>query len=96
MKLARVTGQLWATQKIEALQGYKLMLIQPLSFITRLPVGRPLVAVDTVQAGRGDIIFFVTSREASFPIKPMFVPVDASIVGVADEITVNRQTTHFH
>ena len=96
MKLARVKGYVWATQKIDGLTGYKLLLIQPLSYTTREPVGRPLVAVDTVQAGKNDTVFFVTSREASLPIDPAFVLVDATIVGIVDEITVNRETTHFH
>lgn len=96
MKLARVKGTVWATQKIAGLSGYKLLLIQPLSYTTREPVGRLLVAVDTVQAGQDDTVFFVTSREASLPIDPAFVPVDATIMGIVDEITVHRETTHFH
>ncbi|PJA51985.1 MAG: ethanolamine utilization protein EutN, partial [Candidatus Marinimicrobia bacterium CG_4_9_14_3_um_filter_48_9] len=46
------------------------MLIQPISFTTRQPAGRPLVAVDTVSAGENDTVFYVTSREASLPIDP--------------------------
>lgn len=96
MRLAVVRGHVWATRKNEGLNGYKLMLIQPLSFVTRQPAGRPLVAVDTVQAGENDTVFYVTSREASLPIEPAFVPVDATIMGIVDEITVNHETTRFH
>jgi len=96
MRLAVVKGHVWATQKNEGLKGYKLMLIQPISFTTRQPAGRPLVAVDTVSAGENDTVFYVTSREESLPIDPAFVPVDATIMGVVDEITVNHETTRFH
>ncbi|HCW76568.1 MAG TPA: ethanolamine utilization protein EutN, partial [Candidatus Marinimicrobia bacterium] len=68
----------------------------PIYFTTRQPAGRPLVAVDTVSAGENDTVFYVTSREASLPIDPAFVPVDATIMGVVDEITVNHETTRFH
>jgi ethanolamine utilization protein EutN len=48
--------------------------------------GEPLVAVDTVGAGPGEIIFYITASEAVIPLPVDFAPVDASIVGIVDTI----------
>jgi len=83
MQLARVIGHLVATRKDENLVGIKLLVVQPLT-AERQPVGRPLVAVDSVGAGIGETVFFVRGKEASFPFHPVEPPVDAGIVGIVD------------
>jgi ethanolamine utilization protein EutN len=83
MQLARVIGHVVATCKDENLAGIKLLVVQPLT-AGRQPVGRPLVAVDSVGAGTGEVVFFVRGKEASFPFYPVEPPVDAGIVGIVD------------
>jgi ethanolamine utilization protein EutN len=83
MQLARVIGHLVATRKDDNLLGITLLVVQPLS-AERQPVGRPLVAVDSVGAGIGETVFFVRGKEASFPFHPVEPPVDAGIVGIVD------------
>jgi microcompartment protein CcmK/EutM len=83
MQLARVIGHLVATCKDENLVGIKLLVVQPLS-AERQPVGRTVVAVDSVGAGIGETVFFVRGKEASFPFHPVQPPVDAGIVGIVD------------
>ncbi len=83
MQLARVIGDVVATRKDENLAGIKLLLVQPLN-ADRQPMGRPLVAVDSVGAGVGEHVFFVRGKEASFPFYPVEPPVDAGIVGIID------------
>ena len=85
MYLGRVIGTVVATRKYEGLEGSKLLLVVPLDH-TLTPTGQPLVAVDTVQAGRGDLVWLVASREAALALEPWFVPVDAAIVGIVDDI----------
>lgn len=86
MHLARVTGALVATQRYEGLQGVKLLIIQPLDK-RQQPAGQPLVAADsTAQAGPGELVFFVASREAALTLPNTFVPVDHAIVGIVDEV----------
>ena len=55
-----------------------------LAYVPR--VTAPHVAVDTVQAGGGDLVYLVGSREAALALDPWFVPVDAAIVGIVDEV----------
>jgi microcompartment protein CcmK/EutM len=89
MQLARVIGDVVATRKDESLSGLKLLVIQPLS-PQREPVGRPLVAVDSVGAGSGEEVFFVRGKEASFPFYPIEAAVDAGIVGIVDHWDVEE------
>lgn len=83
MQLARVIGDVVATRKDPAFEGITLLLVQPLAADGQ-PVGRPLVAVDSVGAGVGEHVFFVRGKEASFPFYPTEVPADAGIVGIVD------------
>lgn len=87
MNLARVIGTVVATVKYEGLGGMRLLVIQPLSH-RQEPVGRPVVAVDAVQAGPGDLVHTVGSREAALALDPWFVPVDMAIVGIVDQVTL--------
>jgi ethanolamine utilization protein EutN len=85
MYLGRVLGSVVASVKYEGLGGQKLLLVQPLDH-DQAPSGPVEVAVDTVQAGRGDLVFLVGSREAALALEPSFVPVDAAIVGIVDDV----------
>jgi ethanolamine utilization protein EutN len=89
MYLGRVKGTVVAERKAEGLTGAKLLLVQPLD--DRLQPIRTLeVAVDTVQAGPDELVTLVGSREAALACEPWFVPVDAAIVGIVDEVAVAR------
>jgi len=87
MQLARVVGDIVMTVKDPGLAGISLLLIQPIA-ASGEPVGRPMVAVDSVGAGVGETVFFVRGKEASFPFYPPEVPADAGIVGIVDHWTV--------
>ena len=86
MKFARVIGNLVATQKVNGLEGVKFLVVQPLN-IQREPDGDPFVAVDaTNQAGMDELVFVVASKEAAFALPIEFVPVDAAVVGIVDDV----------
>ena len=85
MYLGRVIGTVVAERKYEGLGGAKLLVVQPLNH--RLEVtGDPVVAVDTVRAGPGELVYLAQSREAAQALDNAFVPVDAAIVGIVDEL----------
>ena len=86
MNVAKVVGNVWATVKNKNLEGEKLLLIQAIELKSRDRFGRIFAAVDTVRAGVGDTVIYVTSREATLPLKDPFTPVDAAIVGLVDRI----------
>jgi microcompartment protein CcmK/EutM len=83
--LARVIGRVVCTVKDPSLKGVKLLLVQPLDGDGEA-LGRPLVALDSVGAGAGEKVFYVTGREASFAFLPDIVISDASIVGIVDRV----------
>jgi ethanolamine utilization protein EutN len=85
MYLGVVQGTVVAERKVEALSGKKLLLVQPVDD-TGKKTGDVQVAVDTVQAGVGDLVYLVGSREAALALEPWFVPVDAAIVGIVDGV----------
>ncbi len=85
MYLARVVGTCTATVKTPGLKGHRLLVVRPLDFALD-PEGDPFVAVDTVRAGPGDLVFYVTSREAAKALPDPFNPVDAALLGVVDEV----------
>jgi microcompartment protein CcmK/EutM len=89
VQLARIIGDVIASHKDPNLVGSTLLIVQPLT-PDRQPIGRPLVAVDSVGSGVGEEVFFVRGREASFAFLPSEVPTDASIVGRIDHWHVEK------
>ena len=85
MYLGRVVGTVVAERKVPGLVGQKMLMVQPLD--DQLEHNGPVqAAVDTVQAGEGDLVYLVGSREAALALEPRFVPVDAAIVGIVDDL----------
>ena len=89
MFLGKVIGNVWATKKYETLNSFKLLFVQPVNADNQ-ELGEPIIAVDTVGAGPGEIIFYITASEAVIPLPVDMAPVDASIVGIVD--TINQST----
>ena len=87
MYLGKVVGTVVAERKVEGLAGQKLLLVLPLDHLGQ-PGGALEVAVDTVRAGPGDVVFLVGSREAALALEQSFVPVDAAVVGIVDRVAV--------
>ena len=86
MQLARVIGTVVATERYEGLEGVKFLVIQPLDKKKR-PEGDPVVAADAVHmAGPGELVYYVSSREAALALPETFVPVDDAIVGIVDAV----------
>jgi ethanolamine utilization protein EutN len=92
MYLGRVIGTVVAERKYEGLEGMKLLVVEPLDH-KGTATREPEVAVDTVQAGRGDLVWLVGSREAALALEPWFVPVDAAIVGIVDDVDAPTMKT---
>lgn len=90
MKFGRVIGTVVATRKYEGLEGVKFLVVQLLDEECR-PQGEPNIAADaTAQAGPGELVFVVGSREAAQALPEIFVPVDLAITGIIDEVEVER------
>jgi microcompartment protein CcmK/EutM len=89
MLLARIVGTVVATRKDERLVSSKLLVAQPVD-----PRGKNegacLVAVDTVDAGVGEVVLIVSGSSARMASGLKDCPVDAAVVGIIDTIDMNE------
>ncbi len=83
MHLARVIGNVVSTVKNETLEGRKILIVQNLDENLK-PQGKPLIALDAIGAGVGELVFWCRGKEASFPFKRDSTPTDCTIVGIVD------------
>ena len=90
MLLARVVGTVVATRKDERLQSAKLLVSRPIDPAGKFE-GNYLVAVDTVDAGVGETVLIVSGSSARMAAGLKDCPVDAAIVGVIDQIDVDKR-----
>jgi ethanolamine utilization protein EutN len=93
MFLAKVIGNVVATQKHPRFQGMKLLLIQP--YITRdeqlVQSGSSIVAVDSVGAGEGELVMFTQGSSARLTDSTRECPVDAVIIGIVDTVELGSK-----
>ncbi len=89
MYLGRVIGTVVAERTVEGLDGIKLLVVQPLDH-RHQPTGGPIVAADTVRAGPGELVYLTQAREAAQALDNTFVPVDAAIIGIVDQLDARR------
>ncbi|HES59446.1 MAG: EutN/CcmL family microcompartment protein [Calditrichaceae bacterium] len=89
MNLARVIGTVWATRKDPNLENLKMQILQPIT-VSEKDIGAPIIAVDTVGAGAGETVFYVTAYEAVIPLENKPALCDASIVGIVDRIEMRE------
>lgn len=85
MKLAIVKGNVVCTVKDPQLEGVKLRIIQPVTPDGR-EQGGPIVAADTVAAGDGQMVWWVTAREATYCFPDRKIPADAAVIGIVDQL----------
>lgn len=86
MQLGRVLGSVVATEKTAGLEGVKFVLVQPLDKKLN-PSGRTVVAADAIKTvGEGELVFYVSSREAAEAMPERFVPIDHAVLGIADQV----------
>lgn len=87
MLICKVIGHVWATKKREQLDGLKLMVVQE----TDGPAKRKTyVAADVVGAGIGEQVLVVSGSTARALFDRDIVPVDMAIVGIIDNLEIER------
>jgi len=93
MLLARVVGNVVSTRKSERLTGTKLLIIEPVDFRQQKADGKPLVAIDSVGAGVGEIVLIVQGSSARLTETTKDTPVDATIMAIVDYIELEGTRT---
>lgn len=96
MFVAKVTGSVVATQKVDSMKGHKLLIVEPYRIDgndrSRLvTTGRTFVAVDTVGAGQDEFVLIVQGSSARLTPETKQLPVDAVIIGIVDTVSVDNK-----
>ena len=92
MLIAKVIGTTVSTIKDERLTGRKLLILRPTDEKGE-PVGKPFVAVDTVNAGVGELVLTAAGSSARQTTITKDCPVDAVIMAVIDSLEVDGTST---
>ena len=86
MLIARVIGELVATQKHPSHEGRKLLLVQPLN-LDGSDRGQAVVALDAVDAGVGDKVLVATEGfSAMTAVGRPQSPIDMAVIGFIDHV----------
>ena len=99
MFVAKVTGSLVSTQKVDSLVGYKLLIVEPYRVEPKQrkklsTTGRTFVAVDTLGAGEGDYVLLTQGSSARLTPETKNMPIDCVIVGIVDQVHVDNRKVY--
>ncbi len=99
MFIARVTGSMVSTQKVDAMVGHKLLMVEPyrVDAETRAEMkttGRTFVAVDTVGAGEGEYVLITQGSSARLTPETKNLPVDTVVIGIVDTVHVDNRCVY--
>lgn len=97
MFLARVTGSVVSTQKVDAMIGQKLLVVEPLRVNEKdqsglVSTGRTFICVDTVGAGEGEVVMIVQGSSARFTPQTKPLPIDCAIIGIVDSVNLGPKS----
>ena len=95
MFIAKVTGSLVATQKVDSMTGHKMLVVEPYRLDPKdrnslVGTGRSLVAVDTVGAGEDEFVLITQGSSARLTPETKSLPVDTVIIGIIDSVHLDQ------
>lgn len=96
MFIAKVTGQVVATQKTPSMVGHKLLVVEPyrVDAETRsrlVGTGRTFVVVDSLGAGEGAYVLITQGSSARLTPETKQQPLDAVVIGIVDTVHIDRE-----
>ncbi len=94
MILARVVGTVVSTRKDEKIEGITFLLLEKIDPSTLEGKSDYLVAMDSVGAGKGEIVFYVAGSSARLTKVTEGKPSDAAIVAIVDEIELEGEAVY--
>jgi microcompartment protein CcmK/EutM len=94
MVLAKVVGTVVATRKEPKIEGIKFLLIEKLDPATMKGKKDFLVAMDSVGAGPGEVVFYVSGSSSRMTATTEGKPSDATITAIVDVIEMDGKTVY--
>lgn len=88
MQLGRVCGNVVSTRKTDRLNGFKILVVQPVSLETFEDKGAPFVSLDGVGAGDGELVMCVSGSSSRQTSETESKPVDNLIVAIIDSVDI--------
>ena len=89
MVLARVAGTVISTRKESKIEGIKFLLLEKIDAKSLKGTGEYLVAMDSVGANIGEIVFYVAGSSSRMTSVTQGRPSDATITAIVDAIDVH-------
>ena len=89
MLLGRVIGSVWATEKDPSLDGLKLLIVREVG-LDFTPKDKFVIAIDTVQAGQGEVVLLAQGSSARQTAATKNKPVDAVVMAIVDNLSVQE------
>jgi microcompartment protein CcmK/EutM len=86
MILAKVVGTVVSTHKDQKMEGVKLLLLEKIDPVTMKGKNDFVVAMDSVGAGPGEIVFYVSGSSARFTSVTEGKPTDSAVIAIVDYI----------
>lgn len=99
MFIAKVTGSVVSTQKVDTMTGHKLLVVEPYrleadSRSSLVTTGRTFIACDTLGAGDGDYVLIVQGSSARLTPETKHLPIDCVIIGIVDSVHIEKQNVY--
>ncbi|MCC9609245.1 EutN/CcmL family microcompartment protein [Blastopirellula sp. JC732] len=95
MFIAKVTGSVIATQKVDSMVGNKLLVVEPYRLEpkdrkTLVTTGRTFIAVDMLGSGVGDFVLITQGSSARLTPETKSLPIDCVVVGIVDQAHIDQ------
>ncbi len=98
MFVAKVTGSIVSTTKVDSMIGQKLLVVEPYRLDAArdklTTTGRTFVAVDTLGAGVDDFVLIVQGSSARFTPETLKLPIDCVVIGIVDSVNIEKHQVY--
>jgi ethanolamine utilization protein EutN len=99
MFVAKVSGSIVSTQKVDSMTGQKLLIVEPYRIEpkdrqTLVTTGRTFIAVDALGAGVGDLVLITQGSSARFTPETGKLPIDCVIIGIVDTVSLEKNNVY--
>ncbi|RKX94069.1 MAG: ethanolamine utilization protein EutN [Spirochaetes bacterium] len=88
MVLARVVGTVVSSAKEPRLEGMKLLVLEKINPLNMEGTGSFVIALDSVEAGEGELVFYVSGSSSRQTELTSGKPTDATVIGIVDTLEV--------
>jgi ethanolamine utilization protein EutN len=99
MFVAKVTGSIVSTEKVDSMRGQKLLVVEPYRLDPKnrdqlATTGRTFVAVDMLGAGLDDFVLIVQGSSARFTPETQKLPIDCVVIGIVDSVNIEKKQVY--